>query len=92
MICHFNKQYQATLITFRLVVQAIDASDDSQDSKGTKKYELRYGIGRLDRDGGLTSRELAGAIHNGECYNDGDGSEKTLRLTWKGEELTTNVC
>ena len=93
MLYHFDKQQQATLITFRVAsLQAIEASNASPNEKVTLTRRLRTGGPVLDEGDGPSSRGLVAAMARGDMYTDGDGSLRKFILEWEGEVMTVQVC
>jgi hypothetical protein len=92
LFCHFDNQYQATLLTFRLVcVKAILASNRT-DKEKTKLVEgLRMGTGTFDRVGSQSSREFAVDLVGGNTYVDMKGRETSAILVHYGENYTVRV-
>jgi hypothetical protein len=89
LLFHFDKQQQATLITFRLVsLQAIKASNVSPDEKIILIRRIRCGGPVLDEGDGPSSRDLVAAMVRGENYKDGDGSLRKFMVEWEGTVMT----
>ena len=92
LFCHLDNQYQATLLTFRLVcVKVIHASKRTDEEKITRVNELHLGTGTLDRVGSQTSRQCAVDLVNGKTYVDKNGRETSAILVHNGENCTVRV-
>jgi hypothetical protein len=92
LVCHFDNQQQATLLTFRLVsVQAIQDGNETDEVKTRLIEEMRNGVSILDRPGAPSAREVALNIGNGQSYRDGDGNLISALLPHNGQLYTLRV-